>query len=120
MVEQLIKLASRDRAGIADLCRTLMAGSVIVIGQWADAGQTQLRIQDFRLQGRSFIPIFSDDGQFWEQMHATPFVNQGLSIDCPSLIRILRGDELLILNPGSGLAVQLDPDDFLQILPGQA
>jgi len=90
----------------------LLEGEVVIIAEWADAAGTTLRIQDFQLQGRSFIPLFSDDAQFIQQMANTPFAEKGLAIDCKELIRRLHGDELLILNPGTDQQVQFDKEDF--------
>jgi hypothetical protein len=107
-----IEKAHADRGAVPELCRMLLEQPIIIIGSWADAEGTHLRIQDFKLQGESFIPFFSDKNQFWGQLGASPFFDKGLEIDCRLVIPMLHGDELLILNPGSTAPVQLRKMDF--------
>jgi hypothetical protein len=107
-----IALAHADRNEVPELCRLLLCGSVIIVGSWVDAEGTQILIQDFRVEGQAFIPFFSDDGQFWSQLGSTPYVNKGLCIECQSFVTLLRGDEWLVLNPGSPAPVALARADF--------
>jgi hypothetical protein len=112
LLDLQIEKAHADRGEVAELCRLLAGQPVIVIGSWADAEATRLLIQDFKLQGRAFIPLFSDETHFWAELGSTPFWNKGLAVECKSLMSILHGDELLILNPGSRMPVQLCKADF--------
>jgi hypothetical protein len=112
VLDSQIAKAHADRGEVPELCRMLADGSLIIIGSWTDAEGTHLRIQDFNLQGERFIPLFSDQTQFWGQLGGTPFLDKGLEIDCRALIPLLIGDEILILNPGSPSPVQLTKADF--------
>ena len=115
-VTSQIEKAHADRNEVPELCRLLLTQSVVIIGSWADAEGNQLLIQDFRLQGQRFIPLFSDEAQFWSQLSTTPFSSKGLTLECKSFIALLHGDELLILNPGSLAPVHLMRGDFQPFL----
>lgn len=112
MLEEHIANAHANRSHVPALCELLLNRTVIIIGQWVDEEATKLRIQDFVLKGDSFIPLFSDQMQFWSQMGSTPYLNSGLEVPCRDLVERLNGDELLVLNPGTPTAVNLLKDDF--------
>ena len=73
---------------------------VVVVGRWSDPQDNKLTLQDFSQKGQPFIPIFSDEEQFKEQMKGSGFEEQGLLIETKFLASILTGRETLLLNPG--------------------
>lgn len=77
-----------------------MQDQFVVIGGYDDTSSRTLRLQDFENDGGSFIPIFSDEEAFRRQIKGSDFEGDGLVIDRKLLFTILRGDELLILDPG--------------------
>ncbi len=46
----------------------IMQDKVVVIGGWDDADSRSLRLQNFVANGESFIPIFSDEVAFKQQV----------------------------------------------------
>ncbi|TPM38134.1 hypothetical protein [Mesorhizobium sp. B2-3-4] len=74
---------------------------VIVIGGWEDVKGHDIRLQDFIINGESFIPIFVDEATFKREAAGSGFEDQGVSIDRNLLISILSDDQMLLLNPGS-------------------
>jgi hypothetical protein len=94
------------------VCGDLMNGHVIVVGRWLDARSTQVSFQEFNRNGESFLPIFSDESHFREEIKGSGFEGDGISIDCKLFVSLLRGDEVLILNPGSPHPMRLRKADF--------
>jgi hypothetical protein len=89
-----------------------MQDQLVVIGGWNDPASRTLRLQDFIIDGRSFIPIFSDEATFKRQAAGTPFEQDGLVIDRALLLSVLRDDELLILNPADPDALKMTKADL--------
>ena len=89
-----------------------MQDEIIVIGDWDNEQSTSLRLQDFVSGGESFIPIFSDEQQFRRQVRGSGFEGKGVAIDRNLLHSLLRGDELLILNPGDSNPVRMRKADI--------
>lgn len=84
----------------------------IIIGRLGDPSSNNITIQDFVRDGESFIPLFSDLDHFRLAVKGTEFENQGLEIKRALLLSMLRGDELLILDPGSPDARPLRKSDL--------
>jgi hypothetical protein len=74
---------------------------VVIIATWDDAADRKIDIQDFVQDGRPFIPIFSDEARFEAEAAGSGFEDKGVRIRRDLLRDLLKGDELLILNPGS-------------------
>lgn len=91
-----------------------MQDQVIVIGGWNDPAARSLRLQNFVVDGESFIPIFSDEAAFDRQVRGSGFEGNGLAIDRDLLLSILSGDELLILNPGDPEPTRMTPADLVK------
>lgn len=89
-----------------------MQDQIIVIGGWEDTSSRSLRLQNFVANGETFIPVFSDEAAFKRQVAGSGFEGDGLAIDRGLLLSILRGDELLILNPGDPDAVKMTKADL--------
>ena len=78
-----------------------MNDQVVVIGGWDDPASHRLRLQDFIIGGESMIPVFTDEATFKRMTAGTPYADQGIAIDRDLLLSILRGDERLLLDPGT-------------------
>jgi SseB protein N-terminal domain len=89
-----------------------MHDSYIVIGTWESGESQAITLQDFVLNGESFIPIFSDEDTFKVETKGSEFATSGVAIDRQFLLSLLRGDELLILNPGSENPMRLRAEDL--------
>lgn len=75
--------------------------TVVVIARLSSAEIREIAIQDFMADGKPFIPIFSDEVRFKAETAGSGFEEQGVVIDRSLLASLLRGDETLVLNPGS-------------------
>jgi hypothetical protein len=113
MLDAQIRKAHADRADVPALCRMLMGGHVVVIASWTDPDSRSIRLQDFVLDGRSFVPIFSDDAHFRRECAGSGFEDRGVSMDANLLASIIGDDLLLILNPASPTPVELRRADLL-------
>lgn len=90
-----------------------MRDEIIVIGTWESNESRSLQIQNFVAEGGSFIPIFSDEATFNHQVRGSGFEDNGIAIDRNILSAMLRGDELLILNPGGPDPLRLTKADLM-------
>jgi hypothetical protein len=88
---------------------------VFVIGRWLDPRSKTITLQNFTQGDESFIPIFSDENHFREETKGSGFEDQGIGIERDFFISLLRGDELLILNPGSSNPTRLRKSDLLSL-----
>jgi hypothetical protein len=89
-----------------------MQDKVVVIGGWDDPDSKSLRLQTFKADGQPFIPLFSDEAAFKRQVKGSGFEGDGIVIDRRLLVSILRGDEVLILNPGDPDPLRLTKADL--------
>lgn len=90
-----------------------MRDEIIVIGGWEDANSRSLRLQNFVANGESFIPIFSNEAGFKQQVQGSGFEDAGLVIERDLLVSMLHGDELLVLDPGGPNPVKLRKADLV-------
>jgi hypothetical protein len=98
--------------GIKKLCDELKAGYVVIIARWSDPKSNRIVVQDFIQGGESFIPLFSNKAHFFAGTQGSGFEHEGVSIKCDLFLSMLKGDELLILNPGSQNPLKLRKADF--------
>ena len=89
-----------------------MHDKLVVIGSWDDPASKSLRLQNFEAEGGPFIPVFSDEAAFKRQVKGSGFEADGIVIDRRFLFAILRGDEVLILDPGDPEPVRLTKADL--------
>ena len=92
-----------------------MKDEIIVIGDWKDSQSISLCLQDFITEGTLFIPIFSDETQFLEQIQGSGFEHKGIAIDRKLFGSMLTGDELLILNPGGPNPIRMRKVDLVGV-----
>jgi hypothetical protein len=99
--DSLINAAAKSSSKKADLLQVLIKGHVVIIATWTSGASKKINIQDFMRNGKSFIPIFSDQQHFKDETRGSAFDGKGVSIDANMLASLLKGDETLVLNPGS-------------------
>lgn len=87
--------------------------SVVVIGEIGNDLSHKLFLQDFVSEDGNFVPIFSDVGRFLEQTTGTGLERRGLIIRKDLLAEVLRGDEILILDPGSDNPQRITKADLI-------
>jgi hypothetical protein len=73
----------------------------VIIASWTDPTSHNITVQTFVVDGKRFIPIFSDFEHFRHESVGSGFEDQGVEIERSFLVSLLNGDELLVLNPGS-------------------
>ena len=115
-MEQLISNASASPAQKPVLIKALMKGHVFIIGSWTSLDSKEMAIQDFVRNGRSFIPIFSDEKHFTEETRGSGFEKKGISVDANLLAFIMKGTEMLVLNPGSKTPIELQASEIKQYM----
>jgi hypothetical protein len=98
-----IAAAPIARAGdvVSDAGLDLIGQQVVIIARWPDRNGTKIVVQDFTAAGEHFIPIFSNGARFKAEAAGSGFEHEGAEINLKLLVSILRGDELLVLNPAS-------------------
>src|SRR4051812_3489116 len=100
-LNQLVQNARADRARIPELFRHLAGRRLVVIGWYSDPGSDVLTLQDFKQNGQSFIPVFSDQAHFERETAGSEYEKRGLAIDCGLLASALQGNERLVLDPST-------------------
>ena len=98
-----ITAATNARAGNVgmDAALSLIGTRVVVIARAPDPKGNIIVFQDFVVEGEDFIPIFSDPAHFKTEAAGSGFEHEGTEIDLKLFVSVLRGDELLVLNPAS-------------------
>ncbi len=71
---------------------------VVILADSLDPKSSTIRLQDYTRHNASFIPIFSSMEKF-EESSQGQVKNKVIAIDGILLLSILRGDEMLYLNP---------------------
>lgn len=99
--EPLIAAAAKSAEKKAELLRALVKGHVVIIASWTSGASKTLQVQDFMRNGKSFIPVFSDQQHFNVETKGSGFEGKGVSIDANMMASLLKGHETLVLNPGS-------------------
>jgi len=103
---------TKNPESIKKLCDELKAGYVVIIARWSDPESKRIDVQNFVQGGESFIPLFSDEAHFLAETKGSGFEHEGVSIKCDLFLSMLKGNELLILNPGSPNPLKLRKADF--------
>jgi SseB protein N-terminal domain len=105
--DALVVAAAKSPAKHAELMQTMIKGHVVIIATWTSGKSKKINIQDFVRNGKSFIPVFSDQQHFKDETRGSGFEAKGISIDGNLFASLLNGDELLVLNPGSKSPVDI-------------
>ena len=99
------------------LMNSLIDGHVGIIAWWDSPQDKSMHIQDFYHAGTlHYYPIFSSDAIAREQTKGTPYESKLVSIKGSLLFSMLRGDELLILDPKDGLNRQFKAFEFKALM----
>ena len=114
--DSLINAAAKSSSKKADLLQVLIKGHVVIIATWTSGASKKINIQDFMRNGKSFIPIFSDQQHFKDETRGSAFDGKGVSIDANMLASLLKGDETLVLNPGSKSPVDIQAKELKALL----
>ena len=85
---------------------------LVIMAHWDDELDNKIYIQDFVLNGESYIPLFSGVDQFKRETFGSEFYEKGVMIKREILLEILRGDEIFILNPRSDNPIRLYAKDI--------
>lgn len=105
--DALINAAAKSPSKQPELLQTMIKGHVVIIATWTSGAAKKISIQDFVRNGQSFIPVFSDQQHFKDETRGSGFEGKGVSIDANLFATLLKGDELLVLNPGSKSPVDI-------------
>ncbi len=114
--DSLINAAAKSSSKKADLLQVLIKGHVVIIATWTSGASKKINIQDFMRNGKSFIPIFSDQQHFKDETRGSAFDGKGVSIDANMLASLLKGDETLVLNPGSKSPVDIQAKELKALI----
>jgi len=115
-MDTLIQEAATDRQRVPALMKQLLSQHVYIIASWDNPQSKSLRIQDFVRNGRPFIPVFSDEAHFKAETKGSGFESKGISIDGNLFASLLKGDELIVLNPGSRTPVELSAEKMKMLV----
>ena len=108
-IAELITLVRADPAKKPLLARSLMSGTVLII---PDPHSRTLAALSFQQNERSFIPVFSDRKVFDEEAFGTGFAGKAVGVDAIRFAELLKGDELVILNPGHRPAIEFQASEL--------
>ena len=92
--------------------------SVIIIARLGPPQSHDITIQDFKINGESVIPIFPDMDAFRQNNVSSPFSDQAIEIKLELLLDLLKGDEILMLNPGCPNPRRLTVNDLRPMADG--
>src|SRR5262249_12024313 len=108
-IVRLVETVRKDPSKKADLERALMSGPVLVI---PDPKATPLALLFFDQPERAFIPVFSSREIFDQEAYGTGFEGKAISIDADRFASLLKGNEVVILNPGHRPAIEFRASDL--------
>ncbi len=114
--DSLIMAAAKSPSKKSELLQVLVKGHVVIIATWTSGASKKINIQDFMRNGKSFIPIFSDQQHFKDETRGSGFDGKGVSIDANMLASLLKGDETLVLNPGSKWPLDLQAKELKALI----
>ncbi|TAG47197.1 MAG: SseB family protein [Betaproteobacteria bacterium] len=106
--DTLVAAAAKSPTKKTELMQSMVKGHVFIIATWTSGASKKINIQDFVRNGKSFIPVFSDQQHFKDETRGSGFDSKGISIDGNLFASLLKGNELLVLNPGSKTPVEID------------
>jgi len=115
----IIAIAVAGWAALAAASPAIVAGRagavgnrLVIIATWPNAKSHVITFQDFVVNGEDFIAIWSDEQHFRAENKGSEFETKGVSIDTKFFVSLLKGSELLVLNPGSEHPVRLRKADL--------
>jgi hypothetical protein len=108
-IELLVAAVRSDPTKKPLLARALMKGSIFII---PDPHAPSIVPLKFDRNEYSFIPVFSDAKTFNEEAYGTGFENRAIPVDTNVFASILKGDEIVILNPGHRPAIEFTASEL--------
>ena len=102
-ITELVTLVRADPTKKPLLAQALMRGTVLMI---PDPHSPTLAALPIQQNEREFIPIFSDRTTFDQEAWGTGFAGKAIAIDGHRLAELLKGNEIVILNPGHRPAIE--------------
>ena len=108
-LQPLVAAAHSDPTKKPLLARALMTRKVLIIPDPHAESVVPLK---FDRNEYSFIPVFSDAKTFDEEAYGTGFENRAILIEANVFASLLKGDELVILNPGHRPAVEFTASEL--------
>lgn len=106
-METLITETHKSSEHRPKLLNAIMSGEIVIIASWENLESQVIKIQDFVRNGQLFIPVFSDVEHFKAEIKGSGFEDKGVSIDANLFASMLNGFELIILNPGSNMPIEI-------------
>ncbi len=116
VTDPLIVAAAKSPGKKHELLQALIKGPVVIIATRTSGTSRKINIQDFIRNGKSFIPIFSDQQHFKDETRGSGHESKGVSIDANMLASLLKGDETLVLNPGSKSPLDIQAKELKALL----
>ena len=83
------------------LIKEILKGHVFTLASWENPNSKTIRFYDFVLDGKPFIPIFSDETHLREESLGSGHEQHGISIDANLLFDMATPEQIFRLNPGS-------------------
>ena len=102
-IKSLVNAVRDDPTKKPLLVKALMQQQVFMIPDPHAKSVQSLKIDQ---NERSFIPVFSDALTFDEEAYGTGFEKKAIAVDARFFASLLKGDEIVILNPGHKPAIQ--------------
>ncbi len=115
-MESLISAAQIDPAKRPQRLSALMNDHLYIIASWESPESKTITFQNFMRDGKSFIPVFSDEAHFKAEIAGSDFEMKGVSIDAHLFASMLSGIEMLILNPGSNTPTNIHASELKALI----
>jgi hypothetical protein len=108
----LVSTVRQDPSQKPVLARALMTGRLFMI---PDPHSKTLAVLPFYQNERSFIPVFSDQQTFDKEAYGTGFAGTAIAVDAARFASLLKGDEIVILNPGDHPAIEFRASELTAV-----
>ena len=117
-VADLLRRRSLGLASDEDFVRELMESDVWVLATYPSIGDSIIRIQDYVMDGTSFIPVFLDSQVAFRRRSEGELASGELSsnrvvrVKGEALLDLLHGDETLMVDAGEDRATTMYSRDL--------
>jgi hypothetical protein len=108
-IESLVATVRDDPSKKPLLARALMSQQVLII---PNPHAKSVAVLPFDQNERSFIPVFSDERIFDEEAYGTGFEKKAIVVDAHIFASLLKGDEIVVLNPGHRPAIEFKASEL--------
>ena len=100
----------------ADHVKSMTGDGVILIAWWDNPESSSIHIQDFIMNGKSYIPVFTSTDKAKEQLKGTPYTNKLVEFKVEFLADLMTGNETIIVNPADNEDLRFTGKEFIEIL----